>query len=508
MARQRQTTLSNVPPGAHRRDGLIERWQFWAPLAVVLFLVAWRALDHAWGAVPGPAWHTPGSLAAVHAAWEGDCAACHTPFTPLSAASWVGRGAGAGHAADAHCRRCHAGADHHRAENADERAGCTACHREHRGREASLLRVPDAQCTRCHANLQAHLAEDARTAFRDVRRFDRDRHPEFRAVREGKPTPARLKFNHRLHLTEGMTRAEGGAPFTLGRIDAGFQARYRPGEGAGAETPVRLDCSHCHQLDDDPSVPFGAPLTGVPLNAVRPARARGAALLPTVYEKHCQGCHPLTVERNDPDDPASGAFAVPHRLQPAAVRPVLQGRYAALALEGRLPVFEPPVPLPGKAPGPKQREALGAINDRVYRAEQELYVGKKTCGECHFLEPGAHTLPAGRLAELRVRPTELKAVGFEHAAFDHAAHRLLRCEECHPNARTAEETKEGGAKVLLPGVATCLACHAPRAGAARHDCVECHRYHDGDHPLSGRGAAARAGGNAGTRTVPQFLGGR
>ena len=28
-------------------------------------------------------------------------------------------------------------------------------------------------------------------------------------------------------------------------------------------------------------------------------------------------------------------------------------------------------------------------------------------------------------------------------------------------------------------------------GGARHSCTDCHRYHNGDHPLQGRGAAAR-----------------
>ena len=58
--------------------------------------------------------------------------------------------------------------------------------------------------------------------------------------------------------------------------------------------------------------------------------------------------------------------------------------------------------------------------------------------------------------------------------------------------------------MLIAGVKTCRACHAPAgmkvelpsgqpaaAAGIRHGCVDCHRYHNGDHPLQGLGAPAR-----------------
>src|SRR5437660_1562386 len=81
--------------------GFLPRWQFWAPLVAVLLLVAWRAVDHWWHALPGPAWHTPGPVAAAHSPWEANCAACHTLLTPASATNWLGMSIGMTHAADA-----------------------------------------------------------------------------------------------------------------------------------------------------------------------------------------------------------------------------------------------------------------------------------------------------------------------------------------------------------------------------------------------------------------------
>ena len=78
----------------------------------------------------------------------------------------------------------------------------------------------------------------------------------------------------------------------------------------------------------------------------------------------------------------------------------------------------------------------------------------------------------------------------------------LACAECHDAAAGSETS----ADVLIPGQDTCLKCHAPPSssgGGARFDCAECHRYHNGDAPLQGPGAAAL--GVRDRLTVPQFL---
>ena len=40
----------------------------------------------------------------------------------------------------------------------------------------------------------------------------------------------------------------------------------------------------------------------------------------------------------------------------------------------------------------------------------------------------------------------------------------------------------------------------------RHNCVDCHRYHNGDHPLQGRGAAAFDPPKK--TTIAEWIGGR
>jgi len=105
-------------------------------------------------------------------------------------------------------------------------------------------------------------------------------------------------------------------------------------------------------------------------------------------------------------------------------------------------------------------------------------------------------------------PPQVPEVWFKHAVFRHAPHRALDCLACHAQAKTSAVS----ADVLLPDIDTCFGCHGPQSygegkirGGARFDCTECHRYHHGDSPLQGIGAAKR--GVSVKRGIEQFLSG-
>jgi hypothetical protein len=96
-------------------------------------------------------------------------------------------------------------------------------------------------------------------------------------------------------------------------------------------------------------------------------------------------------------------------------------------------------------------------------------------------------------------------VWFPGAYFNHAAHRSTDCSTCHP-ASYGSYVKPGvlDREPQILGIDSCRACHAPAGtrvrprpdgrefvgGGVRHDCTDCHRYHNGDHALQGRGAWA------------------
>jgi hypothetical protein len=217
-------------------------------------------------------------------------------------------------------------------------------------------------------------------------------------------------------------------------------------------------------------------------------------MAPTSYEKHCQACHPLTF------DLASGA-TVPHGLQPAEVRELLLGHYLSQVDQGKVRPKKWP-PAARLVPDRLAEEEIALrtfLGIKVRLAERVLYLGDRACGLCHAFTTDADGFPT------RVLPTGLQGIWFEHAAFDHTAHRAVDCRFCHKGA----EQSTSSDNVLLPGITVCLECHAPparehatvRAGA-RTDCAECHRFHDGANPLAGRGSAARRPQEPVTRAHP------
>jgi hypothetical protein len=273
--------------------------------------------------------------------------------------------------------------------------------------------------------------------------------------------------------------------------------------------PLRLQCQSCHQLDsrDFPLPPEA--IKDLPRNAVTPARPPGATMLPIVYEQHCQGCHPLAFEAAGAAGQDWVGIVAPHRQQPSEVRRFLEAYYLEQLRKSQPGAFQQPFPpLPGQPPSPAQQLLAGAIKERVERAEKQLYLGKKVCSECHFTSPAPEQLASDKLVELKIAPTQVPEVWLTRANFTHTPHRMLDCLACHLGAATRDELTSGQrVPPALPGIDNCLNCHSPSSpsGGARQDCVACHRYHDGDHPLTGKGAAARAGPNAWKRSIRQFI---
>jgi hypothetical protein len=261
---------------------------------------------------------------------------------------------------------------------------------------------------------------------------------------------------------------------------------------------VQLDCASCHRGDGRDPEPDGKMFTGLPQNAVLPARSDGAGMQPILFERHCQGCHPLTINRTVEEKPGSGVAAVRHRLQPKELKAVLRGYYTERFFVGGLkysPAFLK-MPLPGKNPlrDEEKRTAEDLIAKHV-KADERILFGASTCQKCHAsLSHDQGSIPAAAIPQ----------VWFERAKFDHAAHRAVDCLQCHQGAKESQVN----ADVLLPAVGTCQQCHAPAqrlSGGARFDCVECHRYHNGEHPLQGIGASARQPAISGKIGIAKFL---
>ena len=152
---------------------------------------------------------------------------------------------------------------------------------------------------------------------------------------------------------------------------------------------------------------------------------------------------------------------------------------------------------PGRSGGKARRRKSGAPFDEAERLERVasglLLGGASGCAKCHDVSGGA-------IARLPDRTVWLPA-----AQFNHTRHKPTTCATCHPGT-TGAITPPGTALVekepqQILGIDSCRACHSPSGtkvtfpdgtaltgGGARFGCVDCHRYHNADHGLQGRGA--------------------
>jgi hypothetical protein len=536
--------VGGIPLDYYKQPDRLTRWKIGLSAAAVVVAVGWWASGWALaGRGRGQLRYSHGPVARVHATWDAQCAACHVDFRPISGgASWAGALGVETKAGDAKCMACHAGPPHHDNQVEAEVKSCAGCHRDHRGRDASLVRLPDSDCTSCHAGLASHT-KGGQTDYKDVSAFDRD-HPEFAVLRDAAKDPGKLKFNHALHMTPGMNPVDKGKPVWLvGQIaDKDERERYRLPKQTDND-PVTLDCQSCHQADGGNA--SAASLARLPASLKSP-RGDGAYMMPIVYEKHCAACHALEVpgrkgaDGDRRDDPDAAPLKVPHRIQPAELHQELEGLYLARALaekpeakgdaepKGRS-VFHRQRALPTKSPDDVER-IWRSVQEDVKDAEKVLVVAgeKRTCTECHYFRdkegkevaiPGAGT----SLSEYKVVPPGVPATWFQHATFDHAAHRAVSCKECHAGAYSAEAKASAASRpswtqneeVMLPKVETCKQCHIPTTrtgdmvlGGAGHECTECHTYHHGPGKRAdlarGLGAPAR---DRAEMSLAEFLGG-
>ncbi|HLJ96454.1 MAG TPA: hypothetical protein VKU02_24995 [Gemmataceae bacterium] len=490
-----------IPLNYFKQADALTRWKLGLTVLALVLALGWWAIGFGMSD-EGRLRYSRGPVAAAHATWEANCESCHVPFAPINGTHWSTALVGNLQESKSRCEQCHAGPVHHASQKQSDTPTCGGCHHDHQGRDASLVHLPDSDCTNCHANLAAHM--DGKPQYEAaVTRFEKGHHPAIHVDKD----PGKLKFNHQMHLANGMA----GAKWKLGDIrDPQERERYRQQQPAGQKDDaalVQLTCTSCHVLDRADLATKSMAVTSLP------ARAAGDLMLPIRYENHCRACHPLTFDPKSPD------LTIPHGLQPRQVHDFLWGAYAEEELGKQERDLPKPMrrPLPGmnatEAP-PGMRKEIDAklagkmeaflYRDKVEDADRKVFLGKQTCGECHVSErSGAQIVPN------RIVPPQVPEVWFKHAVFDHAAHRALDCLACHAQAKTSAVS----ADVLLPNMDTCLQCHSPQTrrdgkiqGGARFDCTECHRYHHGENPLQGIGTVKR--GVTVKRNIEEFLQGR
>jgi hypothetical protein len=287
-------------------------------------------------------------------------------------------------------------------------------------------KVTEAACQACH-NAPIHQAKQTFTPACSSCHVEHQGAFRLAATSETSCT----QCHGSLKTTDGKTQfAANIASFNGGHPEF---AAVRSGH---APDPGTIKLSHQVHMKSDLKGPHGA----VQLQCVdchRPAsHAPNAFMAPVTYAQHCASCHPLVFDSRF-SEPA------PHQ-DTKAVHDFLVLKYAEADLG---------------APA-------GVIAQHVEEAERLLW--QKSCKECHTL-----TYPAPD-ARPEIPKSAIPVRWMTHAKFDHEAHQLVACTECHAQARTSNRTGD----VLLPGITTCQKCHSGAGIAADSRCSACHDYHD------------------------------
>jgi hypothetical protein len=403
----------------------LKRWRLLLSRAVPLAALLWVT---AYAAAGSRAPYSAGPVSSAHAFAEMRCQVCHTGTTAIAGFR--------AHTTDKACLTCHDAPAH--AVSSTPAPACAACHRDHRGR-VQLAKTDDGFCVECHGALKMTQGPPKVAAV--VGPFPSG-HPEFAAIQSGAPDPARMRFNHAVHLKNTIRGANG---------------------------PEQLACASCHK----------------PEAARVGAKTRGPAttglMAPVTYEQNCARCHPLFFDERIEQ-------AAPH-AKPEAVRGFVQQALLGYIRDHPGDISKPDsafrrLPLNfRRPPEPPARDAQEWVERRAGADERLLW--NKTCAECH---ESASPFPtsAGYPSHL---PTNITKRWMPRAAFDHTPHLMVTCASCHVGVKASTKTSD----VLLPNQGVCATCHVPakstlRQGSGRSEsrCFECHRYHDWtkSHPVT------------------------
>jgi len=426
-----------------------------------------------------------GPLSDGHAMLENQCFHCHADSWRTAKKLFLDT---AGRTMNEACLECHASTIGHDTdkwivlhEASPARPGavasqpaCASCHREHEGSKA-LTAVANAVCVECHSDLNARFAmkpglDPTITAFH----ADHLNREGFRSQRDSEEDRTRLHFNHHKHMQ--LENEDGSRTLSCqdchraGRSDQDWprgRAELHEDDGVGWAV-------HAYGTAKDSGDSF--------LNEIqnpRETNLREERMLPIRYSLHCAQCHTLEQDVHPIKDRPDDQVIIPHD-EPELIRVFLRGWFLNYVREHPEDMTEPPAPSHHRRFTNylflrAEQPMLEWVDDRLSMMERHIYNDKALCARCHVQD---WRFDGSALPD--IAPPSVPQRWFTRASFDHERHRVLSCAECHEKAATSQDTKD----ILLPGIETCVKCHAPRAlssmtasGGATTDCVSCHSYH-------------------------------
>ena len=353
------------------------------------------------------------------------------------------------------CLTCHSRRDHF-PEKEVATPACAHCHVEHRHRQV-FLAVSNKACVECHGALRIREGQDLQVQA-NIRSFPE--HP-VAALRDGRRDhdPARMRFNHKLHLT---------LPNTPKEEQLQCSSCHRPQRDGRLMQPIAFEthCRRCHKMAiQGPAESFEALHTDPPL-VLEDARRRlldvAASLVAAASDDLRAKLRGAAIPRPELLSPKP----VPGRERVAfdISRLQLDVLQTELFQPLRLP---PPSPMGSPQPSAAPPGANAGAEAAAVKAPS-LYDLNRYCFLCHDEggPRGPDNLPS-------IAATNMAHRWLPRGEFSHERHALLKCEVCHERIAESSAT----ADTNLPDNSVCKRCHADSRQSAGTNCMLCHLYH-------------------------------
>ncbi len=374
-----------------------------------------------------------GELGGGHAVFGAKCSTCHQ-----RAFHAVG---------DEVCTGCHQGisAAANRPDHfaMPDRARCTDCHNEHKGK-SGLAMTGSSRCVACHAGLKQSKTD---TQYADAADFGKA-HPDFRLAManvgggvtltpqdDKAPLTEQngLKFSHKIHMAE-----KGIATF---------------------RSEMVMACRDCHRIEDS-----------------------GEHLAPVDMKRDCQqsGCHRLYYE-----EPVAGRAL--HGTVSSVTQYVREYYLNELSAQPRLQ--QPECRLVTGNAAQKMLACADTLTQQTLASS--MYRQDKSCGLCHEI-----TLAGDAPSDWHFARVEIMRDWYPSSVFSHAKHKASACTECHD-----KKNSKSSADISMPGIAKCRECHTGERDVkykVASGCDSCHQFHGkGVHVWKSSQRMSPSGNNAG-----------
>lgn len=416
--------------------------------------------------------YSAGPLSEAHAFIANDCRQCHTTWSPVKRILAGNLDTNSVHHSsidNGACLKCHSASEHHPNQHpAHENLSCAACHREHHGKHV-LAEVTDQHCLQCHRDLKTNSEIPTRFATHVTGFAESQGHPEFFLWRR-LTNPSSVPSESDL-LSDQEQQQRAGSLWETSQTAVRLRdvlKKLRPDEiplkdsKSGLRDRTELKFNHAVHLN-----PAGVPdRDGRKENLSQNCRAchvvdsAGQYMQPVHFESHCARCHPLWYDNDHRVNEE-----VPHeRFE--VIRGFLTEKFtlAALTQNKGLTQVEPARSLPGTLQRrPLSVEQAKNLQDRVLLAEKFVqdHMRQKVQGGCKFCHTIAQTDPTGLPS---IVPPDQPERWFRHSRFDHTAHRMLDCQQCHQDVALSRPERDSvqsmsSGDVLLPRIADCRSCH-------------------------------------------------